>query len=114
MTIPSTRHPTQPVRKAQGGPDLLDGPYTRAQMTYDLRRLRLKGLIRRLPKSNTSVLTPDGQRFALTYTKLGRRLLPPLLAADRPPAPPELRAAYKTITTHVDNYLDHARLRPAA
>jgi hypothetical protein len=93
---------------------LLDGPYNRAQMTYDLRRLRLKGLIRRLPKSNTYVLTSDGQRFALTYTKVGRRLLPPLLAADRPPAPPELRSAYKVIASHVDTYLDRARLRPAA
>ncbi len=36
---------------------LLDRPYTRTQMTYDLRRLRLLGLIQRLPKSNTYVLT---------------------------------------------------------
>lgn len=28
---------------------LLGDPYTSAQMTYDLRRLRLKGLIRRAP-----------------------------------------------------------------
>jgi len=38
--------------------------YTMGQASYDLRRLRLKGLIRRLPHSNTYVLTPDGQRFA--------------------------------------------------
>ena len=93
---------------------LLDGPYTRNQMTYDLRRLRLLGLIRRLPRSNTYVLTTDGQRVAITYTKLGDRLLPPLLAADRPPAPTELRTALRTIDRHVDNYLDRARLRPAA
>ena len=93
---------------------LLDGPYTRNQMTYDLRRLRLLGLIRRIPRSNTYVLTPDGQRVAITYTKLGDRLIPPLLAADRPPAPTELRAALRTIDRHVDDYLDRARLRPAA
>ena len=93
---------------------LLDGPYTQAQMTYDLRRLRLKGLIRRLPRSNTYVLTADGQRFAIAYTKLGRRVLPPLLAGDQPPAPPGLRLALRVVDWHVDNYLDAAHLRPAA
>jgi hypothetical protein len=93
---------------------LLDRPYTQSQMTYDLRRLRLLGLIKRLPKSNTYVLTPDGQRVAITYTKLGDRLMPPLLAADRPPAPPPLRAAWRTIDQHITSYLDHARLKPAA
>ena len=29
---------------------LLGRPYTAAQMTYDLRRLRLKGLIHRIPE----------------------------------------------------------------
>jgi predicted MarR family transcription regulator len=41
---------------------LLGAPYTTSQMTYDLRRLRLKGLITRLPHTNTYVLTPDGQK----------------------------------------------------
>jgi len=48
---------------------LLGSDYTRGQMTYDLRRLRLKGLITRLPHSNTYVLTGDGQRVAIFYTK---------------------------------------------
>jgi hypothetical protein len=93
---------------------LLDRPYTRSQMTYDLRRLRLLGLIQRLPKSNTHVLTPDGQRVAVTYTKLGHRLLPPLLATHQPPAPPPLQAAWQTIERHVSGYLNQARLQPAA
>jgi hypothetical protein len=93
---------------------LLDRPYTQSQMTYDLRRLRLLGLIQRLPKSNTYVLTTDGQRVAITYTKLGHRLLPPLLAGDQPPAPPPLRAAWRTIDQHVANYLEQARLKPVA
>ncbi|MDQ6796723.1 MAG: hypothetical protein M3011_01645, partial [Actinomycetota bacterium] len=93
---------------------LLGSPYTRAQMTYDLRRLRLKGLVRRLPHSNTYVLTADGARVAIFYTKLQNRLLGPLLAADRPPAPLELRRALQVIDATVDNYIDHARIRPAA
>ena len=49
---------------------LLGVPYSMSQMSYDLRRLRLKGLITRLPRSNTYVLTPDGQRVAIFYTKV--------------------------------------------
>ena len=89
---------------------LLDRPYTRTQMTYDLRRLRLLGLIQRLPKSNTYVLTPDGN--ASPSPTPNSRLLPPLLATDQPPAPPPLR--WRTIEHHVSNYLDQARLTPAA
>jgi len=42
------------------GVELLGVPYKANQMTYDLRRLRLKGLIRRLPGKNRYVLTPFG------------------------------------------------------
>ena len=66
---------------------LLGQPYSQARCCYDLRRLRLKGLIVRLEHSNTYVLTDDGQRFAIFYTKVHNRLLRPLLAADKPPAP---------------------------
>jgi hypothetical protein len=93
---------------------LLGGPYTSAQMTYDLRRLRLKGLVQRLPHSNTYVLTPDGARVAIFYTKLYQRLLGPLLAADQPPASVELRRALKVIDTSIAGYVDHARVKPAA
>jgi predicted MarR family transcription regulator len=93
---------------------LLGGPYTSTQTTYDLRRLRLKGLIRRLDGQNRYVLTPEGVRVAAFYTKVQRRLLEPLLAADQPPAPAELRQALRTIDHAVDNYITRARIRPAA
>jgi len=93
---------------------LLGGAYSSAQMTYDLRRLRLKGLIRRIERSNRYVLTPDGIRVAVFYTKLHNRLLGPLLAADRPPAPPQLRQALRLIDHQVDHYVQHARLGTAA
>ena len=83
-------------------------------MTYDLRRLRLAGLIRRLPRSNRYTLTADGIRIAVFYTKLYNRLLVPLTAADQPQAPPNLRAALATITRHVDDYATRARLPQAA
>jgi hypothetical protein len=59
-------------------------------MTYDLRRLRLNGLIRRLPHTNHYVLTADGIRIAVFYTKIYNRLLVPLTAANQPQAPPSL------------------------
>ncbi|HXZ73677.1 MAG TPA: hypothetical protein VEH31_22770, partial [Streptosporangiaceae bacterium] len=93
---------------------LLHTPYTPGQMTYDLRRLRLTGLIRRIGHTNRYVLTPDGIKVAVFYTKLHNRLLRPLLAADQPQAPPELRAALHAIDQHTDAYITRARLARAA
>jgi hypothetical protein len=89
---------------------LLGEPYSQASCCYDLRRLRLKGLIVRMPHSNTYVLTDDGQRFAIFYTKVHNRLLRPLLAADTPPAPLEVRQALKILDRAVTNYIDQARI----
>jgi len=96
---------------------LLGGPihaYTSNQMSYDLGRLRLNGLIARLEGTNTYQLTPEGQRIAIFYTKIHNRLLRPLLAADAPPAPLELRQALHTIDRHVRGYINEARLGNAA
>jgi hypothetical protein len=93
---------------------LLHATYTPGQMTYDLRRLRLTGLIRRIEHTNAYVLTPDGIKFAVFYTKLHNRLLRPLMAADQPQAPPDLREALRTLNRHVDDYISRARLEKAA
>jgi hypothetical protein len=88
--------------------------YTVNQASYDLARLRLNGLIQRRPHTNTYDLTADGQRVAIFYTKIHDRLLRPLIAADKPPAPIELRRALTTIDRHVHAYTDNARLGKAA
>ena len=93
---------------------LLNAPYAPGQMTYDLRRLRLAGLVRRIEHTNRYVLTPDGIKFAVFYTKLHNRPLRPLMAADQPQAPPELRQALDTLSRHVDDYISRARLGKAA
>ena len=93
---------------------LLGVAYTVNQMSYDLARLRLNGLVERRPHTNTYMLTSDGQRVAIFYTKVHDRLLRPLLAADHPPASPELRTALATIDRHVYGYIDTARLAKAA
>jgi hypothetical protein len=96
------------LRPLIGG--LLAEPYSQARCCYDLRRLRLNGLIVRLDHSNSYVLTPDGQRFAIFYTKIHNRVLRPLMAADQPPAPLPVRKALKILDHAVNDYIDEARM----
>jgi hypothetical protein len=49
------------------------GQYTPGRMIYDLRRLRLKGLIARLPDSHRYTVTTYGLRFSPDHAALGRR-----------------------------------------
>jgi hypothetical protein len=67
-----------------------------------------------MPGPHTSVTTPKGLRVAAFSTKLGAGVLAPLLAADRPPAPIEVRRALATLDRAVSNYLTNARLGAAA
>jgi predicted MarR family transcription regulator len=62
---------------------LLDAPYTTRQATYDLRRLKRKGLILKMPHSHRYQLTPLGRRVAVLFTKTyGRVLAPGLILLD--------------------------------
>jgi len=64
--------------------------YSARQMTYDLRRLRRKGLIRRIPKSQRYELTDHGRRIAVFFTKTYTRILNPSLAELDPALPAEI------------------------
>ena len=68
----------------------------------------------RRPHSHTYTVTPAGLRVAVFFTKLDRRLLHPLLEADTPPAPPELRRALATIDHAIRDHITNARLGQAA
>ena len=48
--------------------------YTQSKMSYDLRRLRLKGIIFKLGGHNRYVLTSYGRKVALFFTKVNSRL----------------------------------------
>src|SRR5207245_5694250 len=61
--------------------------YNARQMTYDLRRLRRKGLIRRVPRSQRYQLTRDGRRTAVFFTKTYTRIVDPSLGELAPPRP---------------------------
>ena len=93
---------------------LLGRDYGSSQMSYDLRRLRLHGLIERVPGTNSYALTAEGIRVAVFYTKVRSRLLGPLLEADQPPACAELRQALSTIDHVLGDYVSNARLGIAA
>ena len=62
---------------------LLDAPYTSRQASYDLRRLRRKGLIDKVPRKRRYHLTPLGRKVAVLFIKAyGRVLAPGLTALD--------------------------------
>ena len=56
------------------------------RVTYDLRRLRLHGLIERIPKTHCYRITAKGLRTAIFYTRLYSRSLRAGLAAISPDA----------------------------
>ena len=80
-------------------------------MTYDLRRLRLKGLIYRPPRAHRSFLTPHGWKVARLMTRLEARVFRPAVAAfeERPAAlPPKLSTALRQVDTQFDALIKDA------
>lgn len=59
---------------------LMNESYRSRQATYDLRRLRRKGLIEKIPRSQRYRLTSFGRRVAVLFTKAYGRLLAPGLS----------------------------------
>lgn len=93
---------------------LLLRPYSSAQMSYDLRRLRAKGLIQRLDGQHRYLTTPTGTAVALLFTRSYQRFVRPLLAIDASDVPattaPQVRHALRTIDRYVDDRAKEARL----
>lgn len=90
--------------------------YTANQMTYDLRRLRLKGIIWRVPHTHRYVLTPYGRKVALFFTRLHARVFRPGFAALDPsvPIPSPLAQALAEVEHEIDRLIDDAHLAKAA
>ena len=93
---------------------LLHRPYSMNQASYDLSRLARNGLIERIPGRNRYTLTRDGLLFAHIYTKVYDHVLRPLMAPDRPNAPPELTAALATLDQITADHITNARVPTAA
>lgn len=84
----------------------------RGRVTYDLRRLRLRGLIERIPRSHRYRVTQAGFRTALFFLKVHARILRPGLAeltADTPAAAP-LRAAFAHVEREMGRLCAAAQL----
>jgi hypothetical protein len=95
------------------GLDLIQ--YTPGKMTYDLRRLRLKGLIARRPHSNRYTVTSYGLKVAFFYTKVYLRILRPGWASiDGDDIPRPLKKALQSLDTELENLCNNARLQLAS
>ncbi|MGH2411781.1 MAG: hypothetical protein ACRDGS_15675 [Chloroflexota bacterium] len=83
------------------------------QMTYHLRRLRLHGLITRLPHTHRYQVTAEGLHIALFCTRLHARVLRPGLTAILPAGvttDTTLRPAFDRLDRAFDQFLREARL----
>ena len=82
---------------------------TSGQMTYHLRRLRLHGLIERMPKTHRYRVTDQGWRTILFCTRCHNRLLRPGLAQLLPKeAAPEtpLRRRFDQLDETIKQWLE--------
>jgi hypothetical protein len=86
---------------------------TRARMTYDLRRLRLHGLIERIPKTHRFRVTPQGLRIAIFFSRTWARLLRPGLSLIAPSAPDNrsaLRRTFQTLEAEIARFVQHQKI----
>jgi len=89
------------------------GEITTGQAGYDLRRLRVHGLITRIPGTHRYQLTDTGAGHAMLLTHIHTRLLAPGLAQltdPDPPMPTALRAAARNYQHALDQLTRQAGL----
>jgi hypothetical protein len=92
---------------------LLGRPYTAAHMTYDLRRLRLKGVIYRIPSTHRYTATTYGLKVAFFFSKLYLRILRPewnALLPDSDHLPRPLRTALDQLDAEIRKLHEEAAL----
>ena len=77
------------------------------QMTYDLRRLRVHGLIERIPHTHRYHLTDTGLRTAMFLTRVHDRFLPTGLAHLNDPADHRLARAEATYDKAINDLARH-------
>lgn len=82
-------------------------------VTYDLRRLRLHGLIRRIPGTRRYEITERGLRYALFFTRSYDRLFRPALAAVLPEqaiSSLNLRASFRKLESDMTSWVEQIKL----
>src|SRR5262249_15693739 len=86
---------------------------TPGQMTYHLRRLRLHGMIERIPRKHRYRVTTQGGRAALFCTRLYNRLLRPGLAPIMPEEAREdadLRRGFDQLDAKTEGWMDEQKM----
>jgi hypothetical protein len=97
---------------------LLADDYSSRHATYDLRRLRRKQILTRIPNTHRYQLTSTGRAVAVFFTKAYGRILGPGLAALDPRLPSDLTSrsplarAWRDLLREIDRFIDHG-LAPA-
>ena len=91
------------------------GAYSRGAMTYDLRRLRLHGLIQRVPHSHRYIVTLDGLQIAAFYNTLYQHVLRPgwaVLAQPDFDTPAPLDRAIRQLAAVTNELFDQVHSKP--
>jgi hypothetical protein len=86
---------------------------TPGQMTYHLRRLRLHGMIERIPGTHRYRVTTQGGRAALICTRTYNRLLRPGLAQVMPEEArddTELRRQFDQLDAKIEKWMDEQKM----
>lgn len=84
-------------------------PYGASQTTYDLRRLRLHGLLERVPNSHRYRITERGAQIAMLYVRLHARGFRPAASLPTRGAARGARA-FEQLNTALTNFLQEVRL----
>lgn len=88
--------------------------YTPGRMTYDLRRLRLHGIIERVPSTHRYQVTAEGVRICLFLTKVHVRVIRPgvsQLMDGCPKAPNRsIATAMRQLDRSIDQLISEAKL----
>ena len=83
--------------------------YSAGSMTYDLRRLRLHGLIERVPRSHRYRLTPTGAQVAMFYVRLYTRALRPACSLQ-PSGSARAQRAFDQLDAALAHFLEEVKL----
>ena len=100
------------------------GQYKLGSLRYDLSKLRIKGLVEKIPQSRRYQLTAQGYRLCVAYLKLFEKFYSPLTSAILKPFSGDaqlpqqkltaLDQLYVGIKTALDRLADHVGLQVAA
>jgi hypothetical protein len=87
--------------------------FTQGRMSYHLRRLRLHGMIERIPKTHRYRLTDFGLRTAMFCTRAWARIFRRGLGLTLPatsPVPNPILRSFDQLSAQIHAWVDHAKL----